>query len=421
MQTKFNYDVTKHVVNANQKDLFPIIRAAKNEFLHQEILKNTLFLPQNRPIQKPLQSWIKKLREELKKETSGFITLKYANQIATVFNEAVFIFMSHNYHKQARDICYSQIKMFIDWSDKTDHCQFLQYAFQPWFNLIRIDRLTENEEDAFKKLDILTIIHGSKCRLDEKKYWFHILQKDFDLYLHVLTQSVRERIHLYLHGHYYDELLHFINSKNQGADILLTWIQQEALAIALANQEQFEKAEHCLIQAKMNTASSVAAYIFYLRECELRIFSLKKNRRYDETKYLFQASVTFLENHKMSADHLYIGLQAVTLLITLNRRKEAAKLAYFCLKGAYYIDDDILKTECLVTLYNLIPEVEGKRLIENLMIEHYYHTQYFFARQKMLDSFHDLKYVENKYPDDEITPLFEHLLIFSSCPAVSPL
>jgi hypothetical protein len=94
----------------------------------------------------------------------------------------------------------------------------------------------------------------------------------------------------------------------------------------------------------------------------------------------------------------------------LNMTQRICKLAYFCLASAIDLEDELLKAESLALLHGLVMRADARQVIEDMMIEHYYHTQYDQARKMMLNSFIDLQHVEKKNKNLTITVLYEDIL-----------
>jgi len=228
----------------------------------------------------------------------------------------------------------------------------------------------------------------------------------------VITQGLFERLQLYFVTRDYIELIRFIDSQKREVNCLNNLMMQEAMVLAYANLGQFEYALEWLGKSRFH-ADPIAKYIYSLRECEIKMLVKCNQSEINKMRQLAHELLPFLQVDKNVVDHILIGLYLVDLMEKRGISDDAVKLLYFCLEAAHHIDDEILKTECLIKLYKLIAEPEGKNIIENLMIKHYYQTQYANQRRKMLDCFCDLKHVENKYLHDEMTPLFEDLLILS--------
>ncbi len=303
---------------------------------------------------------------------------------------------------------------FLKWSNKTNHPQLLTFVFQPWVNLIRIDRLLGHWDSALNKLNALTDTHDASVMVNENKmstYLFHVLNVKDDN-RGVMNQILWERIKLYLHAQQYTELIQFIENSQQDIVNSRTGWVQEALTIGLVNVGKHDEALQLLTRAKSHP-DVPDAHIFNLRECELRMLLKQYHYQVGDLTGLSHTSLRLLRDDPMNVNAVLIGLHTADLLKTCDMMEEAIKLIYFCLETTESIKDELLKAECLVLLYQYIPDLEGKRIIENLMIEHYYQTQYSAARRKMQACFHDLKYVENKYQHDDMTPLFEDLLILS--------
>ncbi len=417
MQKKIKFNDIAQSMDLVQQDSYYFKRQVTNAFLQKQTLKNALLFPLNRIIRKPLIQGTKELRNSIRNICSRSSYLTSVKEIAAIFHEAITLFMCLNQFKYAREICYSQIHLFINWSNRVGEHRLLKHVFQPWIHLIQIDRMEGNYNDAFNKLNVLSKNNKSQILLNENKLWtkllLHIFHQYDEVHDNLMMQSLFERIQLYFTTSNYAELIRFIETQQDEVKDSHKIMMLEAKVIALANTGRLEDALHLLEHAQSHT-ESIAKFIFALRECEVRMFLTKGQHLLTELRSLANAFLSFLHTDKNKSDSILIGLYVADVLVTTGMQEDAVKLVYFCLEASHQIEDELLKTDCLIKLYQLITEPEGKKIIENLMIEHYYHTQYTVARRKMLDCFHDLQYVENKYHQDDITPLFEDLLIFSS-------
>jgi tetratricopeptide (TPR) repeat protein len=417
MQKKIKFNDIAQSTDLVQQGGYYFKRHATNDILQRKTLKNALLLPQNRIIQKPLVKWTSELRSRIQHICSRSSYLTSVKEIAAIFHEAVTLFMYLNQFKYAREICYSQIHMFINWSNRVGEHQLLKHVFQPWIHLIHIDRMEGNYNDAFNKLNVLSKNNKSHILLNENKLWIklllHIFHQHDEVHDSLIKQSLFARIQLYFDTSNYAGLIRYIDTQQDEAKDSNKIMMLEAKAIALANTGRLEDSLRLLAHAQSHT-ESIANYIFSLRECEIRMSLTGRQHFSTELRSLSNALLPFLHTEKNKADHVLIGLYVADVMAATGMQEDAVKLIYFCLEASHQMNDELLKTECLMKLYQLIVDPEGKKIIENLLIEHYYHTQYTVARRKMRDCFHDLKYVENKYHHDDITPLFEDLLIFSS-------
>jgi hypothetical protein len=94
----------------------------------------------------------------------------------------------------------------------------------------------------------------------------------------------------------------------------------------------------------------------------------------------------------------------------LSMQDKAICLGRHCLQSAIMLNDEMLIADSLIELYSLYSDNKNKREIENIMITHYFNTQYELVRQKMLTCFEDLEYVEKNKNHDEMLYLFENLM-----------
>lgn len=354
-----------------------------------ELLKNKLLHSQNRMIKKPLLPWMQDIRKMIQSLRTKEQKKINVDKMAEIYHHSTEIFLSMDNKKYAREICYSQIQMFIYWSRQTKNADLLKYVFQPWINLSRIDRVEGFYQDAIHKLTILNLYPQTHPA--------------------ITTYSMFELVKTYLQAKRYVELIEYVecqSSHESKTDL------QEALIIALANTGNYHEASALLAKVKLKSQSK-AKYIFHLREAEMHIALDKENASFNNIYALYRKSLKQLNAVNINPDEILLGLHTAHVLKLFDRQEEANKLLYFCLKASHQLNDELLTAECLVMLYHSISHHEGKKLIENMMIEHYFQTRYVSARMKMLNCFPDLKYVECMTNDDELTSLFEDLLAFS--------
>lgn len=375
---EFSYPIEKtKILNLNHK---------------KELLKNNLLSPKDRIVRKPLLPWIRELRIAMHDLFDQPRTMFCAETLADIYSQATWILLSMDNRKYAREICYSQIQMFITWSHSSQNNRLLKYVFQPWITLSRIDRLEKNFCDAMNKLEVLRYSDGKTN---------HVMN----------TYSTLEQIKIYLHAKRYTELIKFIECEEMNAIHYHNLFLQEALIIAYANTEKVHEALQVISYAK--SYAPHARHIFNLRECEIYVSLERKNNAVKQIYSLYHLALKLIKNAQCHVKDIVFGLHTAHVMKMAAMNDEAIKLAYFCLEASEKMNDALLKSESLVMLYDLISEPEGKKLVENLMIEHYFQTQYVVAREQMLASFHDLKHVESKQNQEEMTSLFEDLLTFS--------
>lgn len=381
----------------------------------KELLKNKLFHPQERILNRPILPWVRELRMSIQDLFTQSKKSMRAECVAEIYNHAALIFHSLGNSKYARDACYSQIQLFIHWSKQKHDAHYLQPVFETWINLSRIDRLEGNVNDALNKLDVIDFTPSKTASAGDKLFsqFVHKAMDNVDIRRRVMRYSLLERIKACLHAKRYDELIKFIEHKQDSDLYLPQTMVQEALIIALANTGKINQALDLLKQAKLYADCQLKP-IFDLREYEIRAVLTHEFVGSHGLGFLHRLSLDLLKAKTMSGHDILFSLHTAYVMKITGLLEEAIKLIYFCLEASESVEDDLLKAQSLVMLYDFISDPEGKNIIENLMIEHYFETQYVLARKKMLASFYDLKYVEHKVNMDEVTALYEDLLAFSS-------
>lgn len=396
-------------MKTNLAKKLPPAPASITHLPHKNILKNELIVSPQLECKNTIQEQIHNLYRDIQKIPAAENKQTNAFEIAKIYDQAVEVFLALDDIKSAREICYSQIHLFILWSYQFKEASLFKYALTPWLNLARIDRLEGFFDEAVSKLSTLNISDKLK---DDHKVWINQLVHDIIHSNNEVKQSIKvacllERIKIFLSEKNYLSLIAFLKTEFLGAEIKHPIIQ-EALAIAYANTGRFFKALDLLAWAK-SSADTFSAQVFFLRECEIK--SMLRKNIFTDVHLLYSQTLTFL-NKKPTDQHIKFGLHTVYVLNKANFKEEAAQLAYFCLRTAVTSSNELLKAESLILLNELITEYEGRNLIENLMIKHYFQTQHMIARKKMLKEFQGLQYVETNNAKELADLLLEKLLSF---------
>jgi|GEM_PF-3224835 hypothetical protein len=342
---------------------------------------------------------------------------RQAALIAQLFQHSILLFIACGNMKYAREICYSLIQGFIKWSNRIGNFHLLKYVFQAWINLIKIDRLDGNFYDAFNKLNILQPVNCLVQTRGENNLLmallYDALNQDAEIKQAVMKQCFIERIRLCLITSQFAELHRLTEARLENTAWVHAPFCKEARVISLTRMGRTDEALHLLIYSKKFNYDLTVQRIFQLRKCEIYLYC-------DRT--IPSADFAFLQHLVMNSISKR-GVQAVDIIIAINAARimhasgmieDAIRLANFCLDASTQLVDDVLKADSLSLLHGIDNDSGSRRVIEDLMVMHYYETQFYLARQKLLSSFPDLKYVEHSHKKDEFTPLFEDLLSFSS-------
>jgi hypothetical protein len=380
------------------------------------LLENKLIVPSSYFLSKPLPEWLKEVQNAIEVMYMDRRQIENAAQIAGIFNQATLICLALSHFKYAREIAYSQIHLFTNASKKYDANHLLKYIFQPWLFLVQIDRAEENIYDAFQKINALNFFHPWKIIQRENesliKLIYFSLNQDPLLNKKIIMQSLIEKTKLYLKSRQYTELIDFIESNKLQFSNAQEVIIREAQAIAYANLGKPSQAMSVLQADRMHENAGKDP-VLMLRVLEMQL-SLGINKTLvTNLNSFYEAIFNSMNLAKFTIGHLPFILHAVRVMQTAGLIEKAVKLSYFCLDMAVKMQDEILTADSLISLYGLANDAASRKIIEDLMISHYFNTQYVAARQKMLACFAELKYVEIKHYDDEIRPIFEDLLAFN--------
>jgi len=388
-----------------------------NVMTHKAFLKNKLLSPQDNVVRKSLEWWLNELRSAIRDGYLQGSKLNDAATVAEIFNHATLVFISLGNFKYAREICYSQIQRFIEWGNNSNNHQLLKYVFQPWINLVRIDRLEGSIYDAFDKLNILIPEKKKEVTLNDNtqltKILYTAINQDVDMNQTIMAQSVLERINLYLYTKQYIELIQFVEKRQCNVINSSMLFCQEASAVAYANLGNIKKAVDLLTYKKLNP-DPIVERILLLRFCELQIIMSDSNgNNFHDLDYLYQLSLNIINSQHVNSNDIIFLLHTAQIMLALNGKDKTITLVYYCLEASSKIGDEVLEAESLVLLYELVLDPVAKQRVEDLMITHYFNTQYVEARKIMLSGCPDLKYVEKKSDSNEIIALYNDLLAFS--------
>lgn len=378
------------------------------------ILHNKLLYPGKFFLHKPLTPWAIELMTAIQAIAASADKQKHAFKIAEIYQHAIEIFIAIGDMKSARELCYSQIQLFMTWGEKLKEDALIKYSFQPWMSLSRIDRLDGQFHEAIKKLNI--VCPANVTQLSPSPYASPLLHRllhfDDEIKQTLNEYHLLETMCTYLASKQYLALNDFISAKKKETTIFYHPAVQEALAVVLANTGKIQDAFILLSHAKTYSDKAMIP-IFRLRECEMRATLGDAQQASAELTILSKLALRLLKTTHVNKNDILFSLHVAAIFSQLALKEEAAKVAYYCLMAAEDTHDELLKAESLVMLYQLVQTTEAERLIEDLMIEHYFNTQYFVAKQQMLAYFVDLKHVESKYTQDAMCSLFEELLLFS--------
>lgn len=360
--------------------------------VHKEILTPTLFTSQDSILHKSIPNWITELTETLQHPT--------LEELAHIFTDAIMIFMALDKFQHAREVCYAQIQLFIHLGRTTR--KLLKYTFTPWLNLIRIDRLTKNYHAALNKINALNLASGAGILTGENRFLTRALQDALILdpisLSEMKTASVTEFIKMNFIMKRYHELIQFIHYQHNESGIHKP-ILYEAKLIALMNSGRNIDARQYLEMLKP-ILHGKNIYLFKLRACEMGYADAND-------LYLFACESLNISNINVH-DVIYV-LHVVRLLVKAGSLTNGYVLASLALKAAQVLQDDWLITEAMLALYQLADKNE-RHEIEYSLIKHYFHTQYVAARNKMLQHYPNLKYVERQDCQVQAISLYEKLL-----------
>jgi tetratricopeptide (TPR) repeat protein len=406
---------SNHGLQHSRNDIYKLIATDARP---KDVIKNKMIHPEDRIVRRPLSGWASELASMLREIAAVRHKQKYAAKIAEIYNNSALIFLSLGDIKSARELCYSQIQLFITSSHVLKLVDHVKFVIQPWINLSRIDRLEGDLPAAIKKLELLNLHDKAEVVLGNSRVLSDSLKKalsaDEEMNQIVKTCCLFEPIKAYMYEKKYHDMRQFIEIKQTSILRSHQAYLQEAMIVALVNTGRIKDAVDVLCQALVSSHPGVM-HVFKLREAEIKGVVSPTNECDDDVEPLYKLSKRLLEAKYINVNDILFALHTVHVMVLHQRQQDAAKLAYFCLQAAYSLNDELLIAESLSVLFKLAERVEVRKVIENLMIEHYFKTQYVSAKEMMLKTFADLKYVECQNDMLSMTALYEELLAFSIC------
>lgn len=363
----------------------------------------------------PVQFLLQELKAMIRNAFTRAKTDLAPHEVADIYHRAVFICMAMGQYKYARDLCYCLIAIIIKKTRTGGRRDWLDHVFMPWISLVRIDRLEGNYHAAHKKINVLMARRQPSAN---SRQWLsqdicELMGNRLVLDYAVQSSLALERIMALLAAAHYQELISSVSRHTASGTDESHAACTEALIIALANSGRADEAFDLLEEAIIRHAGD-AAGVFRLREFELRtVASAGKVDMYmarNNTDMAFR----LLNRDGINSSRVALALHAVQVIRHGKLKDMAMQLAYQCLVAAGHCRDEILKAESLAQLYLMVEEAEGRKIIEDLMIDLYFNTQYVEARNKMIDVFADLKFVEIHDDADELNALYEYLQVFST-------
>ena len=407
----------RHLAQPGKSDQYPGHGDISYISHNKQLLNNVLLTARNQSFSKPVNYYVNELKTLMKTLFARPGAGICHDRVAEVYDRAVMVFIAIGNYRYAREICYSLIQIFLGWGKKSENNSLLKYVFQPWINLIRIDRLEGNFHAAHNKINALNMAEASILIMDDNQLLTralcHVIRQDTETGQTISASIAIERVRAYLDAHHYHEIIHYIPSRAIVGVSKHQIIQQEGLMIALANTGKVSDALNVLGNVRSCPDRGVMR-IFHLREFELLTTVAGKDVSHKEIINFFKMALNLFNANHVSVKDISSGLHAASIIKHTGYTEHAIKLAYECLAAAERNSDEILKAESLVLLYELVIEAEGKAIIEDIMIDLYFHTQYAQVRRVLLRSFADLGYVETREDVDEFDALYEYLLVVSN-------
>lgn len=350
-------------------------------------LTNKLLHPTDRVIHQSLAVWTKQLLGKFQLTLALTEERLRIEKLAEIYNNAALIFFSMGDVKRARELCYSQIHLFIK--------KFSQYTFQPWINLSRIDRVLGSHEDALKKLRSL-----------EDVDYAMFTKEDSQIAAVVKTCSLLEPIKIYLQINQYQKVVDIYNKIQKATLTQNDSFLYEAVAVAFSRLDQADKAMELLRFAK-SVVSPVVMPVFMLRECELDTESPLLNKLYTHT-------LSQLKTNTSNGNAIIFAHHLVEVMQETRSSHLAIKLSYESFAAANKLGDEVLKAESLSKLYHLMVDEHDQNHIEKLMIDLYSQTQYVSVKKKLLNSCSSLSKIKTNVDCVGMDELYQKLMLYAN-------
>ncbi len=364
------------------------------------LLQNKLISPQPYFICRPLSLMASELRQSLL-----YSSQQNHSEVAEIFNRTIMVMIHSQQFAMARELCYTQIDLYIRESSRINKMDLLKFIFQPWLHLIRIHGINDNYHEAIQQLNVLnltfpvSVFNGENKLLQEKIY--QSLNQDDGLRKSIITQTMLERIRLYLRAHRYAELLNYLEEEQKRFALTQEGFIQEARAIAYANTADIKKA--------MNLFAYKPA--LKLRELEMRL-SLQEDHVKTRLQKLYEYYFSVFNPSIITCQHIIHMLHAALLMQKASLYKQATDLTHDCLDAAIKIGDEVLQAECLVLLQEMATNETQKQALHNNMRTLFQQSEYKIVQDKIKFYFNDLEKKPVAAFATETARLFEDLLAF---------
>jgi len=349
-------------------------------------LSNILLHPEDRIVKKSLHLWASQILQALNVHANSL--KDNAAKIASIYNHAALIFFSLEDIHRARELCYTQIKMFMELNRNSKEKIYLKYAYQPWINLSRIDRAEGRTQEALHKLSSLW---SDNC--------INAVSLDAEVMEVVKNCRLLEPIKVFLLDQRYDDLLMYISKSFDKENSVVL----EAEIVALANIGKYQQALE-KIQFAKRSVSPLLLPIFIAREGELI-----KNK--ETIKRLIQYAHKLLSHE--SINNILFSIHISTLSEKNHLLDDSINLLYLCLELVKKIGDEVLEAECLTRLYRLTQNKHDKSCIERYMQKLLINTDYKYVQKILLNACENFKAISIQNDFALYEDLYEQLINFS--------
>lgn len=131
---------------------------------------DSILVPYQTPVRRSLTEWAAAIRDrfDAAKEQAKKDLVGGAGLIINCFNETALIEVYFGREEKARVLCDSCIQWLDRNSQRPGGLVILQYAFEPYLNLGRLDRILQNNEEALRKFQVVEkVACGQEAYLGE--------------------------------------------------------------------------------------------------------------------------------------------------------------------------------------------------------------------------------------------------------------
>lgn len=317
-----------------------------------------ILVPYQTPVRRSLTAWAAAIRDRFHaaKEQVKADLVGGAGVIINCFNETALIEVYFGREEKAGALCGSCIQWLGRNSQRPNALVILQYAFEPYLNLGRLDRIRQKNEDALRKFQVVEkVACGQEAYLGEQlipaELSREIFSRSTPLPRLMRTAFILEWVKTLLKCRQYAEVSTFGPIWHNPADLTARDILWEGKIVALCCLGCHEDA---LAAGNPGLADreGLNRTLFLFRRAE----TFAAAGRIDDALRVAGNLATGFLNYPGTVSMTRMGLLArLTVLLIALGSKDALRLAELGQKSATALGDMLFQSEFL----NLMADIQG--------------------------------------------------------------